>query len=584
MLHIFRKIFKFAGSRKKLLVQSIGINFIGAIFSAFQFWALMIVLQGLLSENKELKIALCAFLVMLISVIGKSWATYGSIIKQTETGYGMVIEKRIHIGDRLRYIPMGFFNKNSLGNITAVVTTSLGDVENTAARSLAIILSGILQSLAFALAILMIDFRIGCIVLGGIIIYLIMTEVAQRQSTKHSVLRQMAQEDLVEATLEYVQGMSIVKSFNLEKLGNQKINETIKDSHDKNVKLTISSVPLDAMKQFIVRGTSVWILYTTVTLYLQNNLDLVTALLFVVAAFMVYSDLESAGNMASMLQMLNDSMNKANEIDSTPIMDQDGRHIPLNSADIEFKNVDFSYGKDKNGNKRKILDNVSFTIPNKTTTAIIGPSGSGKSTLCSLIARFWDVNKGKVLIGGRDIREYTLDSLLKNVSMVFQNVYLFQDTIENNIKFGKPEATHEEVVRIAKAACCHDFISKLPDGYNTVLGEGGGTLSGGEKQRISIARAMLKDANIVILDEATANVDPENEADLQKAIEALTHDKTIIMIAHRLKTVRHADQILVLDKGHIVQSGKHEELIKKPGIYADFINIRKQSIGWKLQK
>ena len=228
------------------------------------------------------------------------------------------------------------------------------------------------------------------------------------------------------------------------------------------------------------------------------------------------------------------------------------------------------------------MRDISVTLPDKTTTAVIGPSGSGKTTFCNLIARFWDTDSGSVKIGGYDVKDYTPESLMEQISVVFQNVYLFSDTIENNIKFGKPEATHDEVVAAAKAACCDDFIGSLPDGYQTVIGEGGASLSGGEKQRISIARAMLKNAPIVILDEATANVDPENEDRLQKAIEALTRDKTIIMIAHRLKTVRHADQILVIDHGHIVQQGKHEQLIAQPGIYADFVGGKKQTVRWKL--
>mgnify|MGYP001157704892 FL=1 len=228
------------------------------------------------------------------------------------------------------------------------------------------------------------------------------------------------------------------------------------------------------------------------------------------------------------------------------------------------------------------MRDISVTLPDKTTTAVIDPSDSGKTTFCNLIARFWDTDSGSVKIGGYDVKDYTLESLMEQISVVFQNVYLFADTIESNIKFSKPEATHDEVVAAAKAACCDDFIGSLPDGYQTVIGEGGASLSGGEKQRISIARAMLKNAPIVILDEATANVDPENEDRLQKAIEALTRDKTIIMIAHRLKTVRHADQILVIDHGHIVQQGKHEQLIAQPGIYADFVGGKKQTVRWKL--
>ena len=238
------------------------------------------------------------------------------------------------------------------------------------------------------------------------------------------------------------------------------------------------------------------------------------------------------------------------------------------------------YGKDES--LVKALDDVSVSVEEGQFAAIIGTSGSGKSTLCHLISRFWDVDKGSIKLGGTDVRDYTLDSLLANVSMVFQNVYLFQDTVANNIRFGKPDATMEEVESAAKAACCHDFITALPNGYNTVIGEGGSTLSGGERQRISIARAILKDAPVIILDEATSSIDPENERQLQMAIESLTKEKTVIMIAHRLKTIRNAEQIVVLDKGQIVQKGTHKELLAQPGIYTDFIAIREKAIGWKL--
>ena len=276
------------------------------------------------------------------------------------------------------------------------------------------------------------------------------------------------------------------------------------------------------------------------------------------------------------LRLTESAIDRANDLDDVPVMDEGAQRIVPATHEIMFDKVAFSYGE------RPVLKSVSVTIPEKKMTAIVGPSGSGKTTMCSLIARFWDVAGGRICIGGRDVRDYTLDSLLANISMVFQNVYLFDDTIENNIKFGKPDATHEEVVEAAKRACCDDFIEALPDGYNTRIGEGGSALSGGEKQRLSIARAMLKDAPIVIFDEATASVDPENEDRLQAAIESLTRDKTIIMIAHRLKTVRNADQILVLDQGHIVQHGTHDELMKQEGLYADFIGVRKQALSWKL--
>ena len=256
--------------------------------------------------------------------------------------------------------------------------------------------------------------------------------------------------------------------------------------------------------------------------------------------------------------------------------DEGGSVQSPKQCDISFEYVDFSYGE------RKIIRDVSFTIPEGTTTAIVGPSGSGKSTLISLMARFWDVDSGAVKLGGIDVKDYALDSLMRNFSMVFQRVYLFNDSIENNIKFGKPDATHEEVVAAAKAARCHEFITALPDGYDTIIGESGATISGGERQRLSIARAMLKDAPIIILDEATANVDPENEAELQEAVKALTYGKTLVMIAHRMKTVQEADQILVLDQGQIVQRGRHAELMQQGGIYADFVCSRRSAESWRI--
>ena len=296
----------------------------------------------------------------------------------------------------------------------------------------------------------------------------------------------------------------------------------------------------------------------------------------VVSAFLVYSELESAGEMFFMLPMIDASIDRVEEIDRAPRMDEGGSVQTPKHCDISFEHVDFSYGE------RKIIRDVSFTMPEGTTTAIVGPSGSGKTTLTSLMARFWDVDSGAVKLGGIDVKDYALDSLMRNFSMVFQRVYLFNDSIENNIKFGKPDATHEEVVAAAKAARCHDFITALPDGYDTIIGESGATISGGERQRLSIARAMLKDAPIIILDEATANVDPENEAELQEAVKALTAGKTLVMIAHRMKTVQEADQILVLDQGRIVQRGRHAELMQQGGIYADFVCSRRSAESWRI--
>ena len=574
MFGILKKIYGFSSQRQRLLKKSIAVALLGAVFSAVQFGALMLTLDILLAG------ADCGIWPVLgllaASAAGKVLCFYHSTNLETETGYHMVADKRVQIGDRLRYIPMGYFNENSLGNITAVVTTTLGDVENNAARCLVMVIGGFLNTAVLCLSLTAAEWRLGLISIAGILCYLAVTELSQRALAKTGPARQYAQMDLVEAVLEYVQGMSVVKSYNLERDGDQTVSKTVDESCRRALALEKSVVPWSAARQITVQLFSAAMAVCALVFYSGGTMTLSRCLLMLIVSFMIYSELESAGNMSDNLQMLGASMDKANSVDETPTMDIEGQELKAADGSIDFEDVSFSYGD------RKILDHVSLSIPSGTTAAVVGPSGGGKTTLCNLIARFWDVQEGRICVGGRDVREYKLDSLMKNISMVFQNVYLFNDTVENNIKFGKQDATHDQVVAAAKAACCHDFIMALPDGYDTVLGEGGGTLSGGEKQRISIARAMLKDAPIILLDEATASVDPENEAELQAAIEALTRSKTIVMIAHRLKTVEKADQILVLDGGHIVQRGTHEELQDQPGLYADFISARREAAGWKL--
>ncbi len=574
MFSVLKKISDFAGTRRGLLKKSMAVAFLGAVFAALQFAALMLTLD-ILVGGADLRIW-PVIGVMVVSVVGRAACSYWSTNAETETGYFMVAEKRIHIGDRLRYIPMGYFNDNSLGNITAVVTTTLSDVENNAARCLVSVIGGFLNTLGLCLGLTVADWRLGLLAIAGILAYLGVTELSQRAMLKTGPARQHAQMNLVEAVLEYIQGMSVVKSYGLDKDSGQAVQMTVDESCDKALSLEKSVVPWMGLRQVVVRVFSVAIAVCALAFYSGGTLSLARCLLMLVASFMLYAELESAGNMADNLQMLGASMDKANSIDDTPVMDIDGAELTPADTSVEFQDVSFAYGD------RTILDHVSLTVPSGSITAVVGPSGGGKTTLCNLIARFWDVQSGKITVGGYDVREYKLDSLMKNISMVFQSVYLFNDTVENNIKFGRPDATHEQVVAAARAACCHDFIMALPDGYDTVLGEGGGSLSGGEKQRISIARAMLKDAPIVILDEATASVDPENEAELQAAISALTRGKTLIMIAHRLNTVRNADQILVLSGGHIVQRGTHQELMAQGGLYADFVGVRQEALRWKL--
>lgn len=305
-------------------------------------------------------------------------------------------------------------------------------------------------------------------------------------------------------------------------------------------------------------------------------MELPVFLLLSMFAFMIFGSVENMSDSVYMLGLIDASLDKLEAIKQAKFIDEEGKDFPISRYDIDFQSVSFGYGE------KIVLQDLSFHLPQQSSTAIVGASGSGKSTICSLITRFYDVNSGRVMIGGHDVREFTCDSLLKNISMVFQNVYLFHDSIRNNIGFGKPGATEEEIIEAAKKARCHDFIIALPEGYDTLIGECGSSLSGGEKQRISIARAMLKDAPIIILDEATASIDPENEHLIQQAISELVCGKTILTIAHRLSTIENADQILVIDEGRLQQSGTHEQLSSQPGIYRDFIDIRQRAEGWHI--
>mgnify|MGYP000292541683 FL=1 len=576
MIKTLSKIYQFSGKMQGTMKKAILFSVLHSLFDMMSFGALAMVFSGL-TDGFTTSMIWMIFGITLASMLLKIYCSYISDFGKVQIGYFMCAEKRIHIGDRMKYMPMGYFNDHNLGNLTSVVTTTMGDIENNASMVLTNILGGYIHAAIITIVMLCIDWRIGLTILCGILLFTWCIGRLQKKSETVSPQRQQAQEALVSNVLEYVQGMLIVKSFNLGQNSNSKMRQAILDSKDKNLKLERTFVPYNMLQQIILYGTSILVIVEGLYFYLNGTMALSICLLMTVASFMLFSQLQSAGNTSSLLRLLDVSIDKVNEIDNTPVMDEHGKPINPPNYNIVFDDVSFSYGE------HKILDHVSLSIPEKTVTAIVGPSGAGKSTLCNLIARFWDVDDGKITIGGIDVRDYTLDSLLTNISEVFQKVYLFADTIENNIKFGNPAASHNEVVKAAQKACCHDFIMSLPDGYDTVIGEGGATLSGGEKQRISIARAILKDAPIIILDEATSSVDPENENLLMGAIAELTKNKTVIMIAHRLKTVRNADQIFVLSGGHIVQTGKHEDLIRQPGIYADFIGIRKKAIGWKLR-
>ncbi|MEA5013207.1 MAG: ABC transporter ATP-binding protein [Candidatus Limiplasma sp.] len=576
MIAIFRKFFRFSGDQSRLFYQSLGLSLLHAIFEALRIPAIAVVLQALLQGAVTWQTVGASLGIMLVSIAGCALTRRSLTMKQTVGGYTVATQKRIEIGQRLKYMPMGYFNDNSIGDITSITTNTAENLQDVATRVIMLTTQGILTTAMFTLSILLYDARIGLLLMVGIAAFFGINALMQRVSHKVSPLKTASDTRLVAAVLEYVQGIGVVRSYNLDQEANKAVDRAIRENERINVRLEKVFVPYTSLQSLVLKLFGTAMVFLAVALYLQGSMELLSCLLLTISSFMVYAQLDAAGNYSALLRVLDLSMDRINKVFETPVMDAGGKAITPRNRSIHGERVTFRY-EDK-----KVIDDVSFTIPQGTTTAIVGPSGGGKSTLTSLMARFWDVDEGRITLGGEDVRAYTLDSLLANFSMVFQKVYLFNDTIANNLKFAKPDATPREVEAAARKACCHDFISALPQGYDTVIGEGGATLSGGEKQRISIARALLKDAPIIILDEATANVDPENELLLQEAIAELTQGKTIVMIAHRLKTVQNAHQILVLDQGKILQRGTHQELMDQGGLYADFIRMREKSIGWKL--
>ena len=577
MLKILNKFFDFCGSvNKKKFQISIVLGVIQAVCEAMKIPAIMIVLMDITDNTLSSKTVFLSLAIMFVSITVDFFVRKKSAMLQTEAGYNAAANKRIEIAQHLRYLPMGYFNKNSLGSITSVATNTMENLVDVATRVVMMSTQGILNTALIIVMLLCFDFRIGLIAAAGVILFFVVNSLLQKAGDKLSAEKVESDQKLVSEIMEYVQGIAEVKSYNLFGKQTKKLNKAIDNNVKVNTEMEFAFIPYMTIQNIITKLTGAVMMFVSVLLYLNGSMSLMICIGMTICAFMLYSSLEQAGSYSALLRTIDICIDKAQKILDLDTMNIDGKDIIPQNYDIDVNNIEFSY------DKRKIIDGISLHIPQKITTAVVGPSGGGKSTLCNLISRFWDVDGGNIRLGGIDVREYSMDSLMKNFSFVFQNVYLFADTIANNIAFGRENATREEIVTAAKKACCHDFIMSLPDGYDTVIGEGGASISGGEKQRISIARAIMKNAPIIILDEATANVDPENEKELVEAIDALTKEKTIIMIAHRLKTVRNADQIVVVYSGKIAQLGTHTQLMQEGGIYKNFVNARQQAAGWKI--
>ncbi|HCY6056487.1 TPA: ABC transporter ATP-binding protein [Staphylococcus aureus] len=577
MFRITFKILNWVSPYKTRMILGFIMSFLNAIFIALPIFLASQIFNNVVSHKSIYgKDIFNVVIIMIILVLGRFITAYLKSKNQESIAYEMSANERLNIGNKLKNVPLGYFNTHHLNELTTIVTTDLTFLENFAMKMVDIVINGYILISVLILSLLVVSWQVALLACIGVLLSFLTIQLLENKSKKNAPTYHYAQNQLIEKVVEVIRGIQVIKSFSKENASLRSFNRAVNESKRVNTKIEMQYIPFNLLHLLSLKVTSILIVLVACLLFIHNSIDLPTFIMISIFSFVIFDSVENINSAAHVLEIIDMTLEDIEKIKSAPELDKKGKDLTIENDDIAFENVNFSY------DDKQVIKNVSFDIAANTSTAIVGPSGSGKSTLCHLLLRFYDVNDGFIRIGGIDIKDLKLSSLMSQISAVFQKVYLFNDTIENNILFGNPDATEEEVIRAAKQACCHDFIMKLPDGYKTVLHEKGNNLSGGERQRISIARAILKDAPIIILDEATASIDPENEQLIQTAINELSKGKTVITIAHKLETIKNADQIIVLNEGEIIQKGSHDELIRKPGMYQDFIRIKSKSAGWKL--
>lgn len=577
MFRITFKILNWVSPYKTRMILGFIMSFLNAIFIALPIFLASQIFNNVVSHKSIYgKDIFNVVIIMIILVLGRFITAYLKSKNQESIAYEMSANERLNIGNKLKNVPLGYFNTHHSNELTTIVTTDLTFLENFAMKMVDIVINGYILISVLILSLLVVSWQVALLACIGVLLSFLTIQLLENKSKKNAPTYHYAQNQLIEKVVEVIRGIQVIKSFSKENASLRSFNRAVNESKRVNTKIEMQYIPFNLLHLLSLKVTSILIVLVACLLFIHNSIDLPTFIMISIFSFVIFDSVENINSAAHVLEIIDMTLEDIEKIKSAPELDKKGKDLTIENDDIAFENVNFSY------DDKQVIKNVSFDIAANTSTAIVGPSGSGKSTLCHLLLRFYDVNDGFIRIGGIDIKDLKLSSLMSQISAVFQKVYLFNDTIENNILFGNPDATEEEVIRAAKQACCHDFIMKLPDGYKTVLHEKGNNLSGGERQRISIARAILKDAPIIILDEATASIDPENEQLIQTAINELSKGKTVITITHKLETIKNADQIIVLNEGEIIQKGSHDELIRKPGMYQDFIRIKSKSAGWKL--
>ena len=579
-----RDFIKLMGGQKRELYASLVLSFFDGwlivvpLLAAFHITARMPEFNPDVAEALTMPVMIRYSLIMLASILARIVLRYLVSCLRSGAGYKCMAEERKTLGKELRKVPLGFFNEKNLGDVVSTITSDAAFLEIEGIGVIEKVAVGIPVFVIALMICLSFDYRIFLLVL----VLLIPTWFAYRYlATRQDALKLNRQKligQVTEDTIEFIKGLPVLKSYNMTEKQFSKTQDAYERLRAFSVRGEFVHIPPMGMYQLCFRLITTGIVFLSGLFLLNKDFIFPQAFLLMLASFSLFTGAEAMGIFSIFAKMTQQSIDRMNQIKTIPKLEDISGTEKLERYDICFEHVNFAY------NKTPVLRDVSFCVPEGTTTALVGLSGSGKTTITNLIARFWDIlpGHGEISIGGKAVKTLSYEHLLKNISFVFQDVFLFNDTVLNNIRIGRPDATIEEVCEAAQRAGCAEFIEAMEDSYNTVIGEAGVRLSGGEKQRISIARALLKNAPIILLDEVTANVDAENEQLIQTALQELLKNKTVIMIAHKLSTIQNADQILVLENGTISQRGSHAELIAQGGLYRRLWDIQYEAERWRM--
>lgn len=577
---MFNSIKVITAGEKGKLYREVGWNILQTMFKGAPYGILFMVLLELFAPmiyqkpiNTEfITLAIVGlFITLLLQLFVGKKAYRSSFI----TAYTLSSETRLRLGEHLRKLPLSFFKRRDPGDVTALLLQDMALVENVFSHLFPDIISSIVMAVLMGAILLVADWRLGVIAITFVVLALIFLFIFLKVIKYFGGKQLKSRNNAVSRMMEYLLGIKVLKAYNQTGTKFQRMEKSFDKLKEDSIKLEGIPGPLVMVYFAFLEIGFLAILFFGLQFLENGTLTIPIFLLFLIIGYGFYEPLKLMSEFMGELRYMNMAADRVVETLDTKVLPEPSHDTKIDRYDIEFENVTFKY------QDADVIKDMSFHIPERSITALVGPSGSGKTTITSLIARFWDVDSGQIRIGGCNIKDVKNEHLLSYMGMVFQDVYLFNDTIYNNIKIGNPQATKDDVFEAAIQANCHEFIQKLPDGYDTMVGEGGSTLSGGEKQRISIARAILKDAPIILLDEATASLDPENEGKIQEAIRELVKSKTVVVIAHRLYSISDADQIIVIEKGKVVEQGKHQELLENNGTYRHLWDDQQRAHGWK---